>query len=637
MRSRLLLVALVTVFGFSPGIAGASHGRRHGMEAQLTVQLRAQRQRIEHLQRQIRALSGAEPAAPAAPHTSTLRRAVAAENRQSPRTMGNAATSRPYRSASGRARCWKGSQGSSAAAHVRRAPWQRRPRTGHPPGSEAMPHVKPVPPPAASAGLNGHASTAQRRAPAQRPPGHNTLILGTPGKIAGRPTSLPPAALTHGGGTVPGRQSPGAREPVAAGERSVSLVSWVLLGIVALLGVYTLRHYYFTINRLFGIQRHPYIDVDTADWPTVAVFVDARGDEAGGARTLGALMDAQYPPEKLRIRVAPPPATGRAREMLGEFADCFEGRLTFWDRTADLPSETVALSAAAAGEDAEILLFFAAGCVPGRGLIKQLVAPFFDPEVGAVMGRPVTANVGSSLLTRLLDLELSGGYQVDQQASMNWDQVVRVGGPVGGVRCSALESIGGCCRGAAASDVDLACRLLLKGWKTVYENRAECYENVPESWSAQARRVTCCAWEYHRALTRHGLALLGSRQLGWGERWEGLLQLGSYAASLLLMVAWLLALGLLYLGANPFHALLALLAATWFGGLGSTPTVFGIAAAARLDGHRRRIRLLPLHILYALVSLVAVAGAAVCRPRRAQHPRTADPSEAGLRPQEYAL
>ncbi|MFY0104485.1 hypothetical protein ABTP95_22220, partial [Acinetobacter baumannii] len=72
--------------------------------------------------------------------------------------------------------------------------------------------------------------------------------------------------------------------------------------------------------------------------------------------------------------------------------------------------------------------------LPARGLIKQLVAPFFDPEVGAIMGRVVPVNAGANLLTRLLDLERSGGYQVDQTARMNLGLVPQYGGTVGGIR-----------------------------------------------------------------------------------------------------------------------------------------------------------------------------------------------------------
>jgi hypothetical protein len=215
--------------------------------------------------------------------------------------------------------------------------------------------------------------------------------------------------------------------------------------------------------------------------------------------------------------------------------------------------------------------------------------------------------------------------------------VLQKGGAVGGVRRSALESIGGWREGAGAGDVDLACRLLLKGWKTVYQNRSECYEHVPENWAAHARRVTRWSWEYHHALACHAVALVRSRQVSFRERWDGLLQLGAYAASLLLLVGWLLTLGFLYLGANPFPALLALLVATWFGGLGDTPTLFEIAAAARLDGHRARIRLLPLYLLCVFVSLVAVCGAAVTGPLQAWRPRSADALETHGLPKEWAL
>ena len=46
----------------------------------------------------------------------------------------------------------------------------------------------------------------------------------------------------------------------------------------------------------------------------------------------------------------------------------------------------------------EVLLLFDADYFPGRAMIKQLVAPFCDPEVGAVMGRVVPYNTGTTLL-----------------------------------------------------------------------------------------------------------------------------------------------------------------------------------------------------------------------------------------------
>ena len=49
-------------------------------------------------------------------------------------------------------------------------------------------------------------------------------------------------------------------------------------------------------------------------------------------------------------------------------------------------------------------------------------------------------NAATNLLTGLLDLERSAGYQVDQQARMNRNLVPQYGGTVGGIRMSAMAA-----------------------------------------------------------------------------------------------------------------------------------------------------------------------------------------------------
>ena len=70
---------------------------------------------------------------------------------------------------------------------------------------------------------------------------------------------------------------------------------YVLYFIVFVICVYTARHYSFTLNRLFGFQRHPYIDIDTASWPLVTVLVAAHNEEKVISNILSALMTVKYP------------------------------------------------------------------------------------------------------------------------------------------------------------------------------------------------------------------------------------------------------------------------------------------------------------------------------------------------------
>jgi len=387
---------------------------------------------------------------------------------------------------------------------------------------------------------------------------------------------------------------------------------FVLLGIVMVICIYTVRHYFFTLNRLFGFQRHPYIDTDTADWPNVTVLVAAHNEEKVVSHILSALMGVNYPEGKMLVVPVNDRSTDRTREIIDGFVAAHPGRIRPFHRTEGKGGKAAALKDAMAMVETEVILIFDADYIPGSALIKQLVSPFFDPEVGGVMGRVVPLNVGTNLLTRLLDLERAGGYQVDQQARMNLRLVPQHGGTVAGVRLSALREVGGWNDDSLTEDTDLTFRLLLAGWKTVYQNRSECYEEVPETWPVRIRQVMRWAKGHNQALVAYGLHLLFGKHLAtWRERADGFMLLCVYLMAPVTVVGWLLALAVFYQGVSPLHGIIAVLSITAYAAVGNFAAFFEIAAAARLDSTRERIRLLPLLMLGFVVSIVAVSSATV--------------------------
>jgi cellulose synthase/poly-beta-1,6-N-acetylglucosamine synthase-like glycosyltransferase len=390
------------------------------------------------------------------------------------------------------------------------------------------------------------------------------------------------------------------------------LFAFTLAPILLLVGTYAVRHYYFTLNRLFGMQRHPYIDINVADWPTVTVFVAAHNEEAVIADSLTALLEVNYPADKLTIMPINDRSTDHTKEIIDEFVANNPGRIVSFHRTGGKPGKAAALKDATELVTSEIIVVFDADYLPSRGLIKQLVAPFFDPEVGATMGRVVPVNVGSNLLTRLLDLERAGGYQVDQQARMNLGMVPQYGGTVGGVRVSALKSIGGWHDDVLAEDTDLTYRLLLKNWKTVYQNRSECYEEVPQNWSVRVRQIMRWAKGHNQALYRHFWKVIAKRGMSWSEKIDGLALLAIYAMAPLLIVGWLIIIAFYYFERMPFiSGIVALFALVAFSALGNFAVYFEIAAAAYLDRSRQRIRLLPFVCVSFLVSVFSISMATV--------------------------
>lgn len=382
--------------------------------------------------------------------------------------------------------------------------------------------------------------------------------------------------------------------------------------VVIIITLYTIRHYLFTLNRLFSQPRQPYVDIGAADWPTVTIFVPAHNEEIVIGDMLDNLLRVDYPHGRLLIVPINDRSSDGTKEILDGYAERFPELIRPVHRVSGQCGKAAALKEVTPLFSSEIHLVFDADYLPGRGLIKQLVAPFFDPEVGAVMGRVVPHNVNRTLLTRLLDLERAGGYQVDQQARMNLSTVPQFGGTVGGIRVSALKSIGGWRSDTLAEDTDITMRMILNGWQVVYQNRSECYEEVPESWPARIRQITRWAKGHNQSFARYFFPLL--RQTGklpFYTVLDGLMLLGVFLVPPLLLLGWGLSVALFFMGIPVASVALLILAVSTYNSLGNFATFFEVASATRLDGTKNRIRLLPLMSLGFLVSLLTVSWATI--------------------------
>ena len=422
-----------------------------------------------------------------------------------------------------------------------------------------------------------------------------------------------PPLVRIGGGAVAVLQQdvvPSGQTRSFLGPRNgvVRVLLAVFYAIIGLVSIYILRHYLFTLNRLYRPSRQPYVDIDIADWPAITVLVPAHNEEAVIGDILEAILDADYPRERLTVV----PIEDRSRDLTGQIIESFRVQspdvIRPFIRTEGKAGKAAALNDAMAVVTTDVALVFDADYIPGRGLLKQLVAPFFDPEIGAVMGRVVPHNVSKNLLSRLLDLERAGGYQVDQQARMNLGLVPQYGGTVGGVRTRALAQVGGWRDDSLAEDTDATYRLLLAGWKTVYQNRSECYEQVPEDWDGRLRQIRRWAMGHNEVAARYLGGLIRSARTRFAEKLDGALLLGVYIMSPILVLGWLVGIVLWYLGVTK-PGLIVILLVVSYSALGNFATFFEIAAAAHLDGSRNRIRLLPFVFLGFLVSLFGVSRA----------------------------
>jgi len=382
--------------------------------------------------------------------------------------------------------------------------------------------------------------------------------------------------------------------------------------VVIIMTIYAVRHWTFTWNRVATIQRPFYQDLLEGNYPPLTVLVPMHNEGEVARKALEALIAADYPHDRLEIIPIDDQSVDETTTIIHEYATRFPQIVKpLWILGGDR-GKPAALNRALHIASHEIVLVFDADYTPGLGLLRELVMAFVDPEVGAVMGRVVPRNTNKNFLTRLLSLERSGGYQVDQQARYNLDLFPQYGGTVGGFRRSVVLGLGGFDTLTLAEDTDLTARLFINGWRVLYANHAECYEEVPETWDVRFRQLRRWARGHNRALFKHFIPLMMSDRVTPSQKLDGALLLLIYTVPPILLLGIAVNAILFYAGAIPVvPGIIFAFFVVSYNSFGNLAPVFEVGAAELLDGARERLLLLPYLFALFLFNGWAVTSGAI--------------------------
>jgi cellulose synthase/poly-beta-1,6-N-acetylglucosamine synthase-like glycosyltransferase len=400
-------------------------------------------------------------------------------------------------------------------------------------------------------------------------------------------------------------------------EMVVLILKIYLVFTVCILVVYSFRHFIFTMNRLFFEQRIYYQDIIDSDAKSITILIPMHNEEKvarqildllvasaypnenvgkDARRILDLLVNADYPHEKLEIIPINDFSSDETRVILDDYASRYPF-IRPLHRYEGERGKPAALNEAMKMARGEIIIVFDADYLPPKGILKDIAVFFNDPEVGAVMGRVVPVNARVNLLTRLLDLERTGGYQVDQQARYNMKLIPQYGGTVGGFRKDVVMALGSFDTRILAEDTELTFRLLIHGWKVIYANRAECYEEAPETWDVRARQIRRWSRGHNQVMLRYLWPLIVSSHLSKKEKIDGLLLLFVYSIPLILLLALCDSLALFFLGEMQIiGGALAVIFVGAYNTFGNFAPFYQIGIAALLDGATKRVLLLPMLI-----------------------------------------
>lgn len=376
-------------------------------------------------------------------------------------------------------------------------------------------------------------------------------------------------------------------------ELVILICKGYVIFVVFVMTLYTIRHMSFTFSRLFGDQRIFYQDILDTELPSVTVVIPMHNEEKVAGNILSRMLEIDYPPEMLEVMPINDHSTDKTAEIVDKFADEYEFIRPI-HRSSGNRGKPNGLNDALEVAKGDIIIVFDADYLPPKGIIRDIATSFLDPEVGGVMGRVVPENAGKNFLTRLLDLERCGGYQVDQQARHNLHLMPQYGGTVGGFRKDVAIDVGGFSPHILTEDTELTYKMFMRGLKVVYANRAECYEESPEDWNVRARQVQRWAHGHTQVMYRYLWATIWSRHLSFWEKVDGALLLLVYMVPIFLMAAIFVSLFLFFTGEmNIVDSLLIFVYVAAYNSYGNFAPFYEVAAGTLLDGAVQRVLLVP--------------------------------------------
>lgn len=372
------------------------------------------------------------------------------------------------------------------------------------------------------------------------------------------------------------------------------------------MATYMVRHYIFTLTVLYHPLRKNSPQPSVPYQPAVSVLIPARNEEAVITPILERMTELSYSKEKLQVVVIDDASTDLTGEIAEDFAEKHDYiKVIHRDVTNGGRGKPAALNEGLKHAKGDIVYCFDADYYPQRDILEKLTACFRDPQVGAVQGRVTVLNEPETVVTRLVALERTGGYRVDQQARDDLGLIPQFGGTVGGFRRQLIESLGGWNPNMLAEDTDLTFRVYLAGYKVRYVNEADCYEEAVEGWRAYWRQRYRWAKGHMQCAFKHLWPLMKCKHLRLRQKVDGFLLLNVYFLPILMGLAWTLGAALYASSPSAWNfPFFAVISTSVYSAVGNFAPFFEIGIAAYLDRRKRVYWLMPLLIFAFLFNVL---------------------------------
>lgn len=217
--------------------------------------------------------------------------------------------------------------------------------------------------------------------------------------------------------------------------------------------------------------------------PTVSILIPAHNEEVVIEHTLQAMIQLNYPKEKLEIV----PINDNSNDGTGYIVDYYAERYPFIKPVHTKPptggkGKSGALNQGLKHSTGEVIVVYDADNMPEPDAVNYLVLGLMnDKDAGAVVGKFRVANAEKNILTRFINIETLTFQWLAQAGRWHWFKMTTIPGTNFAIRRSVIEELGGWDEQAISEDTELSFRVYNSGYHIRFFPEAVTWEQEPET------------------------------------------------------------------------------------------------------------------------------------------------------------
>ncbi len=280
-----------------------------------------------------------------------------------------------------------------------------------------------------------------------------------------------------------------------------TLVSTVFLTIILSWAVY---HALILFAGIRNKQKHIFEHVEKL--PKFSLIVPAKDESTVINRCLEALIDIDYPKDKLEIIVVNGDSKDDTQQICEAFSAKHQGTVKVICEKAS-KGKPAALNRAFPYVTGEIVGIFDADSVPERAVLQKVASYFQNQSIMALQGSTNCVNEKQNMLTKIAAMEDKGWFQGLLGGREKLKLFVPLTGSCQFVRRNILGELGGWDESSLAEDVELSLRLTKKNYLVTFAPDICSGQEAPSTFKSLVSQRTRWYRGYMEAAFKYGSLL----------------------------------------------------------------------------------------------------------------------------------